>query len=211
MRCPHCAESFHEQWTLTQLPYAWTARSTTCPACGGMIIQAGGAGAHMLVSNWRWVEPRAPARVPLPESVPKEIVDDYREAEAVLTVSAKSSAALSRRLLQRLLRDYGGATQRDLASQIDHVLPGLPSHIAGALDSVRSLGNFAAHPLKSQSTGEVVAVEAGEAEWTLETVAALIDFYIVAPAALMARRDALNAKLADAGKPPMRGGDATDS
>jgi hypothetical protein len=80
----------------------------------------------------------------------------------------------------------------------------LPSHIADAVDSVRHIGNFAAHPIKSQQTGEVIDVEPGEAEWNLETVEALFDFYYVQPIRMAARRAALNEKLAEAGKPPLK-------
>jgi hypothetical protein len=60
------------------------------------------------------------------------------------------------------------------------------------------------HPTKSTSSGEVVPVEAGEAEWNLDVVEALFDFYFVQPHLLHKKRDALNAKLKDAGKPPMK-------
>jgi hypothetical protein len=45
-------------------------------------------------------------------------------------------------------------------------------------------------------------VEAGEAEWTLEVLEALFDF--VQPAKLEAKKNALNKKSSDAGKPPMK-------
>ena len=76
----------------------------------------------------------------------------------------------------------------------------LPSHIAESLDAVRNIGNFAAHPIKSQSSGEIVAVEPGEADWNLDVIESLFDFYFVAPARTKARKDALNKKLADTGK-----------
>jgi hypothetical protein len=80
----------------------------------------------------------------------------------------------------------------------------LPSHIEESLGAVRNIGNFAAHPIKSKSTGEIVPVEPGEAEWNLDTLELLFDFYFVAPAKTKARRDALNKKLSDAGKPPVK-------
>jgi hypothetical protein len=69
---------------------------------------------------------------------------------------------------------------------------------------VRQLGNFAAHPIKSQHTGEVIPVEAGEAESTLDALESLFDFYFVEPAKANARKDALNNKLAEAGKPLLK-------
>ena len=47
-------------------------------------------------------------------------------------------------------------------------------------------------------------VEPKEAEWLLNWLDGLFDFYFVQPARAKARRDALNAKLQDAGKPPMK-------
>jgi hypothetical protein len=44
----------------------------------------------------------------------------------------------------------------------------------------------------------VLPVEAGEAEWNLDVLEALFDFYFVQPAKLQQRKDALNQKLRDA-------------
>lgn len=57
--------------------------------------------------------------------------------------------------------------------------------------------------MKSTSTGVVVDVEPGEAEWNLDVVEALMDIYYEQPAVIAAKRAALNVKLADAGKPPV--------
>jgi hypothetical protein len=122
----------------------------------------------------------------------------------VLPVSPKASAALSRRLLQHLLREYGGHKAGNLEKEIKKAMPTLPAYLSNALDAVRHVGNFAADPIKSGSTGEIVDVEPGEAEWLLDTVEALIDFYVIEPARLAARRAALNEKLADAGKPELK-------
>jgi hypothetical protein len=73
-----------------------------------------------------------------------------------------------------------------------------------SLDAVRNIGNFAAHPIKSTASGEVIDVEPGEAEWNLDVLESLFDFYFVQPAALRKKQDALNAKLKEAGKPEMK-------
>jgi hypothetical protein len=122
----------------------------------------------------------------------------------VLSDSPKASAALSRRCLQHLLRDKAGVKHGNLNKEIEEAMKSLPSHLAGAIDSVRIIGNFAAHPIKSESTGEVVDVEPGEAEWNLDTLEGLFDHYYVQPALLKAKQDALNKKLAEAGKPEMK-------
>jgi len=66
------------------------------------------------------------------------------------------------------------------------------------------IGNFSAHPLKSQKSGEILPVEPAEAEWTLDVLEALFDFYFVQPAIISKKKDVLNAKLSSAGKPPVK-------
>ena len=146
------------------------------------------------------VYPKASAR-PVPAEVPIEIAKEFTEACTVLPDSEKASAALSRRCLQNILTTAGHVTKRDLNDQIDEVLPHLPTEIADSLHAVRNIGNFAAHPIKSKSTGEIVDVEPGEAEWNLDTLEELFDFYFVRPAVHAKRKAALNIKLTDAGKP----------
>jgi hypothetical protein len=57
--------------------------------------------------------------------------------------------------------------------------------------------------MKSTNTGEIVDVEPGEAEWNLDVLDSLFDFYFVQPAISAARKAAVNAKLKEAGKPEL--------
>jgi len=93
-----------------------------------------------------------------------------------------------------------------LSKEIDEVLSSkqLPSYLAEGIDAVRHIGNFAAHPTKSTRSGEIVNVEPGEAEWLLDILEGLFNFFFVQPAELQRKRDVLNKKLEDAGKPPMK-------
>lgn len=150
--------------------------------------------------------PRSVSREPVDPAVPQEFAADYLEACEVLDISPKASAALSRRIMQHILRECAKVKEPTLDKEIQKVLDGnmVPSHLAESLDAVRTVGNFAAHPIKSTSSGEVVDVEPGEAEWNLDTVEALFDFYFVQPARTAAKRAALNQKLKDAGKPALK-------
>jgi len=182
-------------------------RTRVCPACGRAIIQLlshewDPTRGHY--SRWHLVWPKGFARAPLPKEVPEKYAADYREACNVLPESAKASAALSRRCLQLLLREVAKVKASDLSKEIDAVLPSLPSSIAEAVDAVRVIGNFAAHPIKSTNTGEIVDVEPGEAEWSLDVLESLFDFYFVQPAKLAEKKAAMNKKLTDAGKPPLK-------
>ena len=152
------------------------------------------------------IRPKGASRPPCPTQVPPAIAEDYQEACLIIADSPKASAALSRRCLQALLRGVAGVKHGNLADEIQQVLDSgkLPSDLAGSIDAIRHIGNFAAHPTKDKATGEIVEVEPGEAEWNLEVLESLFDFYYVRPALLQAKKDALNRKLIEAGKPPMK-------
>jgi hypothetical protein len=225
MKCPHCntgiAEGFgrstqlfvgqltnREGLILAPTEY-WTIAYQRCPECFKTIIYLEhcpqhGNGAGKIDFSLLAYPTSAPTR-----SVPAEVVDpykqDFEEACKVLKDSPKASAALSRRCLQAILRDKAGTKTKDLHDQIEEVITSgkLPSHIADDLHAVRVIGNFAAHPLKSTTIGAIVDVEPGEAEWNLDVLELLFDFYFVQPAISAKRKAALNAKLKAAGKPEL--------
>lgn len=151
------------------------------------------------------VWPKGVSRAPIPPEVPPGIAGDYEEACLVLSDSPKASAALSRRCLQAILRDKAGTTKKDLNDQIEEVIQAakIPTHIADGLHAVRNIGNFAAHPMKSTTTGVIIDVEPGEAEWNLDVLELLFDFYFVQPAVAAKRKAELNKKLKAAGKPEL--------
>lgn len=68
-----------------------------------------------------------------------------------------------------MLRGEFGIQHSSLAKEIDDFiqLNGVPSYLTDAVDAIRNIGNFAAHPLKDTHSGEIVDVEPGEAEWLL--------------------------------------------
>ena len=77
----------------------------------------------------------------------------------------------------------------------------LPSHLAGELHDIRQIGNDAAHPMRSEHTGEVFNVEPEEAEWMLDVLEGLLDFYFVQPEVSRRRKAAREAKR----QPPAQG------
>jgi hypothetical protein len=221
MQCPHCLVHFHEQWTyqfiVKDRESFWGIASTICAACNRAVLTRGtmyalkdgrGLEHHEPVPGafTTLVYPKGVSRVALPAEIPEEFAADYKEACLVFADSEKASAALSRRCLQHVLREKGNVRRGDLANEIQQVLDSkqLPLHIAEDLDAIRHIGNFAAHTLKSTNSGEIVDVEPQEAEWLLNILEQLFDFYFVQPARAQARRDALNAKLKTIGKPAMK-------
>jgi hypothetical protein len=218
MKCPHCGVACHENWKLTKiasegvrtaLSYSWYARFQVCPECQRPIIRLC-EGMEDTFGDFKLKAehlsyPRNSLR-PIATEVGDPYRQDFKEACAVLGDSPKASAAISRRCLQLLLRDEAKTSAKDLADQIQEVIESkaLPSHLAQSVDAVRQVGNFAAHPLKSKDTGLIVEVEAGEAEWLLDSLEGLFDFYIVQPAIIARKRAALNKKLEALGKPGLK-------
>lgn len=199
---------FRERNEITEILLLTTA---SCPECKRLIItletsKVADIQGEFAVEKEFLVWPRQGAR-PVPQEVRDEhlkIAEDYDEAAAVLSMSPKASAALSRRCLQAVLKEKGGANQHKLADQIQAVVPQLPSYIGEYVDAVRVIGNFAAHPSKDKSTGEIVDVEPGEAEWNLDVLDMLFEHYYVMPARNKQKKDTLNTKLTAAGKKPIQ-------
>lgn len=210
MKCPHCLDSFFEIWKTYVIgedtDFKWHLDSCNCPSCKRVIVNLW-CQPKSPINNRRsdyMVWPKITARAQLPAEVPEKFSKDYREACSVLADSTKASAALSRRCLQNLLRERAGIKHSNLSNEIEEAMKSLPTYLAESIDAVRNIGNFAAHPTKSNKTGEIIDVEPGEAEWLLDVLEGLFDFYFVQPEIIKAKRKALDAKLEEAGKPEMK-------
>lgn len=217
-KCPHCgchvlfieADTHirYERFAKSEPSYLATESggdkvivfSSKCPNCKKPVvvsrIESGGETSNRLVHPFNIVRL-------VSAEVPKEIRQDFLEAASVLSTSEKASGALSRRCLQNLLteRNYKG---KDLNEQIDLAMKDLPARIAQNLDAIRQIGNFAAHPMKFKSTGEIVDVEPEEAHWNLDVLEQLFDFYYVQPRIAEEKRKKLDAKLIDMGKQALK-------
>ncbi|MDG2790897.1 DUF4145 domain-containing protein [Vibrio parahaemolyticus] len=219
MRCPHCSVDIHPKRKIYRIGSdtdgKWAAEVSECSACKRLYIEVICAedmrneawGTDIRNETLRKVVYPATMSRPEPSTiVPQKYREDFIEASMILNISPKASAALSRRCLQSILREHANVKKGSLEKEIQQVIDSnqLPSYISQAIDAIRNIGNFAAHPLKCSSTGEIVEVEAGEAEWNLEVLESLFDFYFVQPSILKSKQDELNKKLASLGKPPMK-------
>jgi hypothetical protein len=215
MVCNHCLTAYHpkqEDFVIGRdADSSWAVISKLCPTCKRFNLELVSCdlfhGAHIQkIHHSSLIRPKSTMRIPPPKEVPQEFLEDYLEACLVLSDSPKASAALSRRCLQHLLREKAQIKPGNLDQEIQQLLDSgkLPSYLAESLDSVRNIGNFAAHPMKCKTTGEILPVEPGEAEWNLEVIESLFDFFFVQPEILKQKRAALNQKLEKAGKPPMK-------
>ena len=220
MICPHCLVGFRSEVKQIYLGRdadgEWGILKFNCTECekmililikGTYVVKTGGGGFDFKsIEKSILFYPKGSNRPPVPSEVPEEFAEDYKEACLVLNDSPKASAALSRRCLQHLLREKAKVKPGNLADEIEQVIESenLPLELADAIDAIRNIGNFAAHPIKSKSTGEIVPVESGEAEWTLDVLESLFNFYFVQPEVLKRKREALNKKLKNAGKKPLK-------
>lgn len=214
MKCPHCRTGINLTQGFISVGShggrSWVVHTGSCPECKKAIINLKGfpdkSGLGQPSVFDELVYPKGISRSPLSPFVDEIFAGDYREACLVLKDSPKSSAALSRRCLQNLIREKEGIKKANLDQEIQAVLDSrkLPSYLADGLDAIRTVGNFGAHPIKSTQSGEIIEVEPGEAEWLLDVLEGLFDFYFVQPAILKKKRDDLNAKLAAAGKPALK-------
>jgi Domain of unknown function (DUF4145) len=218
MKCPHCTVTIHSSWDENDVRVGgqhtfWQTQGMKCPACGKYIFRFGQRRIlnQKLVdpAEWDLIFPKGSNRGPVPPDVPKDIAADYNEAALVLPLSAKASAALSRRCLQSILRG-AGHPQYDLSKQIEAVLAetdtrkALPTGVHTIVDAIRQFGNFAAHKITDKTTLEVIDVESHEAEFCLDILDALFDHYYTRPETAKRQKEILDAKLAAAKKTPTK-------
>lgn len=210
--CPRCGAFANQEWYIAEAYNKADAKIkgiktyegsidefsfSKCAHCNNISIWDNGKGSIIF--------PKTNVRVFDLTDIPKDLAEDYEEACLVFSDSPKASAALSRRCLQSILRNQG-FSDKSLFNEIQKAIDSgkLPSHIAESLDALRNIGNFAAHPMKDTNSGEVLPVEPGEAEWNLETIEFLFDFFYIQPSRTKKRKEALNKKLKQAGKPEMK-------
>jgi len=216
MKCLNCRTAIRfepdgESWvyvTDAEKKLGFTVAYGLCPECSHLLIlrregrywepdDGSEPTALMAPTEQSFIFPSAPARFIEAPEIPDIYRQTFNEASAVLQISPKASAAISRRLLQDILRSHFGITRPNLSLEIEEFIRtcNAPPYLIEAIDTIRQIGNFAAHPSKDQMTGSVVDVEPGEAEWALDTLEAFLDFAFIQPALLARRKASLDKKL----------------
>lgn len=203
IKCPYCSEVFaadlQTHCHIEDRDGVWEIYSAVCPSCKRLAV--------LLTTRKRekevpYVEihawPKEVNRPPLPPEVVEPYASDYYEACLILSDSPRASAALSRRCLQMLLREKADINPEELSGEIEQVLASraLPPEITSMVAGICDVGNFAAYPLKSSHPGLVQDVQPGEAEYFIDVLEALFDFYLVRPAQSKKKRNALKERSA---------------
>lgn len=193
MKCPHCSTALHDiqaKQPFGKEQYArWSFLQRECPACArsflSLVAESGPARDGTHCTKVECLSESTTLRcLILPKEVPDRFARDYREACLALEDIPQASATISRRCLQHLLREEIGVKPGELAMEIQEVLEHtkLPALVFQALDVVRETENAAVHPVKGTSAGEIVEVEGGEADWNLDLLDMLFDYFFVQPA-----------------------------
>lgn len=107
-----------------------------------------------------------------PDYIPKSIRSDYREACAVVDLSPKASATLSRRCLQSMIRDFWSVSENNLYKSIDALKDKLPAKQWQVIDGIRRIGNIGAHMEKNIDM--IIDIEPDEASKLLKMIELLI-------------------------------------
>jgi hypothetical protein len=124
---------------------------------------------------------------PQPSYIPAPLVEDYREACAIVEDSPKAAATLARRCLQGMIRDFAGIAKKTLHAEIEALRKAVDEGTADraiaietvdAIDHVRKIGNIGAH--MEADINLIVPVDPGEAQSLIGLIELLFSEWYVA-------------------------------
>ena len=146
-----------------------------CPNCNEYIVRAKGFGKKVLDINSQ-LRPLSFA-TQFPDYIPEAIRQDYNEACAIVNLSPKASATLSRRCLQAMIRDFWNITETTLYKEIESLDAVIPATQKKVLHSLRQIGNIGAHPEADVNT--IIDIEPGDAEKLIKVIEFFIDKWYI--------------------------------
>lgn len=205
---PGFSRYLEEQRFIEQYEVDWMACFNS--ECGQIIVRIKKSvseqrsGFEMLHEEWLAIPRRRAAR-PIDPLIPEEFSKPYIKASLILEDAPDMSGILSRRILADLLKKYANRPEKNLSNQIDAFLKETahPSRVKENLHHLREIGNFAAHTQTDSATDEIIDVSPDEAEWTLNVLDGLFDYFIVGPERDKQRRASFDAKIKKAGRDPL--------
>lgn len=153
-----------------------TIQTMNCPKCHNVSLDIVGVGSQF-PNRIMHFNPVSLAKV-YPDYIPQTIRSDYEEAHAILNLSPKASATLSRRCLQGMIRDFWGISKARLVDEIDALKKeSVDPSTKIVLDALRKLGNIGAHPEKDVNL--IVDIEPTEAHKLLEFIELLMQKWYI--------------------------------
>lgn len=146
-----------------------------CPQCDNYTIFAEGVG-EMVKDINTILKPNSLAKQ-FPDYIPEAIRSDYEEACAIVNLSPKASATLSRRCLQGMIHDFWNIKLKNLNQEISALKDKISADLWSSIDALRQLGNIGAHMEKD--TDVIVDIDPNEAESLIKLIELLMkEWYI---------------------------------
>lgn len=146
-----------------------------CPKCKKYNIHASGIG-KVTKGIEVPIMPISKAKQ-FPDYIPKSIRSDYEEAYAIVNLSPKASATLSRRCLQGMIRDFFQIKENNLFNAINKLEGKIPAQQWRVIDGIRRIGNIGAHMEKDINL--IVDIEPDEATKLLKLIEHLLQQWYI--------------------------------
>jgi Domain of unknown function (DUF4145) len=141
---------------------------------------------------------------PIDPLVPEPFKGDYAEAAALLDISPRMSAVLSRSILADLLAEYAELKDFKLSDRIDRFRENTahPADLRKNIHHFREIADFGAHTQKNDQD-IVIEVSHNDAEWMLGFLDRMFTYFIVTPETDRMMREVWDKKLEEAGRKPI--------
>jgi hypothetical protein len=195
MKCPFCSYLTADDWQtagmisgsgkdFSSLSIDWMRCANE--ACQQTIVrmrelQYRVVNGQPMSSPTEWIaRPRGGIR-PVDERVPEPLRTEYLEAAAILDLSPRMSAALSRQVLSDLLAEYAHAGDDKLTAKIERFTSD-SSHPLRLRENLRQLPTVAEDEAGAGGQAHIPDVSEAEAVWMLDLLDRLFDYLIVDPA-----------------------------
>lgn len=187
IKCPHCGSVLTDTQNLVQHNYfldgspcgnvgiAFSLFIFFCPECKRPTIDFSGI-SECFNGLETSIFPQSLAKK-FPDYIPEAIRKDYEEAYAILHLSPKASATLSRRCLQGMIHDFHNVHEKNLNAEITALKDKVSPHEWSVLDNVRSVGNIGAH--MEHDINMIIDIEPDEAEKLLKVIEHFIEKWYV--------------------------------
>ena len=146
-----------------------------CPNCNQYSIIANGIGESVRDVNVS-IRPISSAKQ-FPKYIPEAIRQDYEEACAIVILSPKASATLSRRCLQGMIRDFWNIKESNLSKAIEKLEGKIPAQQWKVIDGVRRIGNIGAHMEKDINL--IVDIDPDEAQKLIKLIEHLLEQWYI--------------------------------
>ena len=142
-------------------------------------------GKHL--KTWTLVPPSNARTFPI--ALPPQILEDYHEACLTIELSPKVSAALSRRCLSEMLRDYWQVQPGSLSDEFRQIKGTADPLTWEAIESIRKRGMIG---IRMEREGaEILDTEPGEAKLLIGLIETLVQDWYVAQAERRKRLEAI--------------------